>query len=215
MGLLEWWNFLFAAPLLAGVVLAVVFVLSGAAGHDGAGHGHDAAGEGHDAGHSGEDEGIDVLGWFGIGRGVSLGVMLSVLLASWGFLGLVLNVALEPFLRFPVLFVPLAAIGALLGAALVGRTFAGAFSKLTDTSTVTSIHAGGLVGCSGTSVFDVTTDAGSANIRDPFGNIHRVSVRASGSQTIAPNTAVTVLEYRDGVYIVQIAERVDKGAFPT
>jgi hypothetical protein len=211
MGLLEWWNFVFLAPLFAGVVLALVLVFTGLGEH-GAGEGHDAA---HDASHGGDhgDDSFDLLGWFGIGRGVSLTVMLPVLLVSWGLGGLVLNAALEPFLRTPLLFAPLAAIGALLGAALVGRTFSGAFQRLTDAGKTTSIHAGGLVGCSGSSVFDITQDAGTANIRDPFGNIHRVSVRASNSTTIPPNVSVTVLEYRNGVYIVALAERVDKSSF--
>jgi Protein of unknown function (DUF1449) len=202
--LLEWWNFLFAAPLVAGVVFAVVVVVSGFGG-EGSHDGHADAGDyvhvgtdGH--GHGGHD-GFDLLGWFGIGRGVSLSVMLPVLLTSWGLVGLVLNQLFAPVLRVPNIYAPVAALGALLGAAFIGRNFARAFNRLSDTNRKTSVTSGGLVGCLGTAVFQVNSSEGAANIRDPFGNIHRVSVRTRG-EVIAANTGVKVLEFQGGVYVV-------------
>jgi membrane protein implicated in regulation of membrane protease activity len=216
--LLEWWNFMFAAPLVAGVVFAVVVVvtgLGGEGGHDAHadsgdfvlagtdGHAHGPDGDDGD-GHTdveGQQGGFDLLGWFGIGRGVSLSVMLPVLLTGWGLCGLVLNQLFAPVLRVPNIYAPVAALGALLGAAFIARNFARAFNRLSDTNRKTSVKEGGLVGCRGTTVFEVTSDEGAANIRDPFGNIHRVSARTRG-ESIAANTGVTVLEYRGGVYVI-------------
>lgn len=198
MWLLEWWNFVFVAPLIAGIVFAVALVLSGL----GADHASD--GDDGDA-----DEGaFDLLGWFGIGRGVSLTVMLPVLLIAWGITGLMLNALLQPILRLPVLYAPIALLGAIYGMGLAGRSLAKAFVRLTDANRVTSVKAGGLVGCVGSSVFEITVTGGAANIRDPFGNIHRISVRSS-SGVIPANASVTVLEFHKGLYVVQVSDGVD------
>ena len=197
MWLLEWWNFVFVAPLLAGIVFALALVLSG-------------LGADHAAGGDGEaDEGaFDLLGWFGIGRGVSLTVMLPVLLIAWGITGLTLNALLQPILRLPLLYAPIALLGAIYGMGLAGRNLAKAFVRLTDSGRVTSVKAGGLVGCAGSSVFEITVTGGAANIRDPFGNIHRISVRSTGG-VIPANASITVLEFHKGLYVVQVSDGVD------
>ena len=222
MAWLEWWNFMFIAPLGAGVVLAVLVVSSGAfsssdsGGHGDAGHGHGDAGHG-DASHDGHEghfdsnshddgRGFDLLGWFGIGRGVSLGVMLPILLAAWGLSGFLFNLILEPSLRFPSLFAPISVAGAFLGSSFLGRQFAANFIRLADQNRKTSIQSAELVGCFGSSVFEISAGGGAANIKDPFGNIHRVSVISQG-ETINSNVQVRVLEYRGGVYLVQEEEK--------
>jgi Protein of unknown function (DUF1449) len=215
MMLLEWWNFLFAAPLVAGVVFAVIVVFTGLGGegHHGdgdahAGHGDSSEfahtdGHGSDGDASSHDQPFDLLGWFGIGRGVSLSVMLPVLLASWGLSGLVLNQLFAPVLRTPNLYAPLAALGALLGAAFVGRNFARAFRRFSDSNRKTSVHTGELVGCRGTAVFEIDASGGAANIRDPFGNIHRVSARTNGER-IEANSSITVQAFQNGIYLVTV-----------
>ena len=194
--LLEWWNFVFVAPLVAGVVFAVALVLSGL--------GADHVGDDGDA----DDGAFDLLGWFGIGRGVSLTVMLPVLLIAWGITGLTLNALLQPILRLPLLYAPIALLGAIYGMGLAGRNLAKAFVRLTDSGRVTSVKAGGLVGCAGSSVFEITATGGAANIRDPFGNIHRISVRSTGG-VIPANASITVLEFHKGLYVVQVSDGVD------
>ena len=198
MWLLEWWNFVFVAPLVAGIVFAVALVLSGL------GADHAEGGDDGDA----DDGTFDLLGWFGIGRGVSLTVMLPVLLIAWGITGLTLNAILQPILRLPLLYAPIAMLGAIYGMGLAGRSLAKVFVRLTDANRVTSVKAGGLVGCAGNSVFEITVTGGAANIRDPFGNIHRISVRSS-SGVIPPNSNVTVLEFHKGLYVVQVSDQVD------
>ena len=198
MWLLEWWNFVFVAPLLAGIVFAVALVLTGL--------GADHASDGD---HAEADEGaFDLLAWFGIGRGVSLTVMLPVLLIAWGITGLALNALLQPILRLPALYTPIAMLGGVYGMGLAGRNLARAFVRLTDANRVTSVKAGGLVGCEGSSVFEITVTGGAANIRDPFGNIHRISVRSTGG-VIPANANVTVLEFHKGLYVVQLSNGVD------
>ena len=66
MAWLEWQIFLFLAPLLAGLVMAVLVVATGAIG-DG------DAPDVDDMSDADEAHGFDVLGWFGIGKGVQIG----------------------------------------------------------------------------------------------------------------------------------------------
>jgi hypothetical protein len=195
MAWLAWYNFIFLAPLLAGVAMAVLVVATGAIGDGDA----DA-----DDGHSDADDGkgFDVLGWFGIGRGVPLSLMLPVLLCSFGLAGLSFDVLLEPVLRLPVIYAPVAALGGLFVSSLVGRAFAKAFVRFADINRKTSIRGGlDLVGCTGSTVFEVDANNGAANIKDTFGNIHRVSVRSSTA--LKANLPVRVVSADNGIYLVE------------
>jgi hypothetical protein len=195
MAWLAWYNFIFLAPLLAGVAMAVLVVATGAIGDGDA----DA-----DDGHSDADDGkgFDVLGWFGIGRGVPLSLMLPVLLCSFGLAGLSFDVLLEPVLRLPVIYAPVAALGSLFVSSLVGRAFAKAFVRFADINRKTSIRGGlDLVGCTGSTVFEVDANNGAANIKDTFGNIHRVSVRSSTA--LKANLPVRVVSADNGIYLVE------------
>jgi hypothetical protein len=202
MAWLEWYNFLFLAPLLAGVVMAVLVVATGAVGVDGDGHdGHDGH-DPHDMHDGDEGKGFDILGWFGIGRGVPLSLMLPVLLCTFGLAGLTFDVLLEPVLRLPVIYAPIAALGGLFASSLVGRAFAKAFVKFADVNRKTSIRgATDLVGCEGTTVFEVDATNGAANIKDNFGNIHRVSVRSKTH--LKANLPVHVVSADNGIYLVE------------
>jgi hypothetical protein len=200
MSWLEWQNFLFLAPLIAGVALAILVMVTGGFGDSGDGHGDS---DGHDADNIDESQGFDLLGWFGIGKGVSLSLMLPVLLCSFGFVGLFFNLLLEPMLRLVVIYAPIAALGAFFASSLFGRSFAKAFIRFSDVHRKTSIRGGqDLVGCTGSSVFEVDSNSGAANIKDSFGNIHRVVVRSNGS-SFGANVAVRVVAQENGIYVVE------------
>jgi hypothetical protein len=213
MAWLEWWNFMFLAPLLAGVAMAVLVVITGGfdSGHhadgsdadDGSSHSDHADDIGDGDADGDDNHGFDLLGWFGIGKGVSLSLMLPVLLCTFGLAGLTLDVALEPVLRLPALYAPIAALGAVFAASLAGRNFAKAFIKFSDVNRKTSIKSGAdMVGCMGSAVFSINAVGGAANIKDRFGNIHRVVAKTQGS-SIAPNASVKVIAVEQGNYIVE------------
>jgi membrane protein implicated in regulation of membrane protease activity len=217
MAWLEWWNFMFLAPLLAGVAMAVLVVVTGGfdSGDHADGGGDDGVDgtEGHldhaddigdgDAHGGDDDQGFDLLGWFGMGKGVSLSLMLPVLLCTFGLAGLTLDVVLESVLRVPALYAPIAALGAVFASSLAGRSFAKAFVKFADVNRKTSIKSGAdMVGCMGSAVFPIDATGGAANIKDRFGNIHRVVARTSGS-SIAPNSSIKVVAIEQGTYIVE------------
>jgi hypothetical protein len=204
MAWLEWYNFIFLAPLLAGVAMAVLVVATGSVGHGDAGDGDNAShADAHD-GHGDADDGkgFDILGWFGIGRGVPLSLMLPVLLCAFGLAGLTFDVLLEPVFRLPALYAPVAALGGVFASSLVGRAFAQGFVRFVDVNRKTSIRgAVDLVGCTGSTVFEVDTQNGAANIKDAFGNIHRVSVRSK--TPLQANLPVRVVSAENGIYSVE------------
>jgi hypothetical protein len=201
MAWLAWYNFIFLAPLLAGVAMAVLVVATGSIGDGDAGdsdhtdvHGGDSDGD--------ADKGFDILGWFGIGRGVPLSLMLPVLLCTFGLAGLTFDVLLEPVLRTPMIYAPIAALGGLFASSLLGRAFAKGFVRFADVNRKTSIRgAVDLVGCGGSTVFEVGASGGAANIKDAFGNIHRVSVRSN--TPLKANLPVRVVSAENGIYLVE------------
>ena len=221
---LEWWNFMFALPLLAGLILSAVMAFSGL-GTSGTDHATDAHADTdtdtdssdtgssdadhethHDTDHAenGESKGFHLGQLFGLGEGAPLSVMLPMLLSAWGLGGLLLNAILSPVLRFPAVFAPLSVVGGLIVAMFAGRALAGVLKRVLETNRRTNIGRGGLVGCSGHAAFQITPSLGAANVRDPYGNIHRVEARCHEG-VIASGTEILVYDFQepDGVYFVK------------
>jgi membrane protein implicated in regulation of membrane protease activity len=199
--LLDWWNFIFLLPLLAGLVLALGIALSGldAGEHGGAEGGGDDGGDGGEANLL-----LQFLSLFGLGQGVPLSVMLPILLAVWGVSGLILNGLLSPLLP-PTVFAPISIAAGLVLAMLVGRLIATALRRV-FADKETAIRSGGLVGCVGRAVFAITAERGLANIKDPFGNVHRAVCRVyEGQPDIAAGEEILVIEFipEERVYYVK------------
>jgi Protein of unknown function (DUF1449) len=196
MAWLEWQNFLFLAPLITGLLMAVLVVATGAIG-DGDSPDVDDMSDADDA------SGFDVLGWFGIGKGVPFSLMLPVLLCTFGLVGYSLELLiLEPVLRSAIIYAPIAVLGALFGSSIVGRGFAKGFVKFTDANRKTAVKTSAdFIGCFGTTVFEVDSSNGAANIKDGFGNIHRVVARAKNG--IASNKPVRVVAVENSIFLVE------------
>ncbi len=208
--LLEWHNFIFALPLFVGLLLSVGIVFSGlgASGDasDGPNAPEDAGQETSDPaqqGHHGAWLGT-VGGWFGLGKGASLALLLPILLATWGLIGLLVNAALSSWMT-PALFFPIAAVLGLLGAGLVGNGVASAVQSL-QRQQGRNVRRQDLVGCGGRAAFRIDADGGAANIRDKTGNIHRVVCKTlPGEAPIENGTQILVVDFdpQQGTYYVQ------------
>ncbi len=216
--LMEWWNFIFALPLAVGLLLGVLFVLTGfidtgdlSGGDHTDAHGGDAhaGGEHHAETTDGSDDHhslLDFVKVFGIGTGVPITVLLPTLMMVWGLVGLGMNQLLQPLLKLPALYAPLSAGLAIGGMALFGQ-FAGALARrlgLFDTTRAPTRHD--LVGCSGHAVYSITETEGTANIKSHTGDILRVSCRtAPGQPPIPAGTELLVIGYNEaeGDYIVE------------
>lgn len=254
--LLEWWNFIFALPLAAGLLLGLGLALSGliddlghsdetgAGAHDG--HidvhdihdihdihmdAHDAHGASltHDTGTTGDhvpvmpheshpelvkshesDSGssplAQLMALFGLGIGLPLSLGFPTLMILWGASGLIANGLLSPLLRLPALYVPVSILLSLVAMAVGGRMAALTFRRAVGNNQPLAVKRGGLVGSTGYAAFEINSEGGAANVKDPFGNIHRVVCRTlPGEKPVEAGTEIIIVRFEPeaGFYYVE------------
>jgi len=222
LNLLEWWNFMFLLPIVSGLVLAFALSLTGAVGESGDAGGELADGDGEfgdadadaefaDDGHGSEHSASaigQVLGFFGLGQGIPLSVMLPILFLSQGLSGILLNRILAKFLPVPAIFAPISLAISILLAALIGQGLAKAMKPLFIGKS-SSVTSKGLVGSLGKVIYAVSPTGGVVHVKDRYGNIHRLSCRGyPDSKKISPGSEVLVLEYlpEKGIYYVESSD---------
>lgn len=210
--LLEWHNFIFALPLAVGLLLSVGIVFSGL-GTSGETTGTpDAQGSSEDGSHESGDDTPQaapsvlgtVGGWFGFGKGASLALLLPILLATWGLVGLLVNTALDAWLP-PAVFFPIAVALGLLAAGLAGNGVASVVQGLARQQRP-NVRRQDLVGCGGRAAFRIDASGGVANVRDKTGNIHRVVCKTlPGEAALEAGREILVVDFdpQQGIYYVQ------------
>jgi membrane protein implicated in regulation of membrane protease activity len=183
--LFQWWNFIFALPLVLGLLLGLVVVTTGLAGGDGETD-NDSDGDVNT-----ESPLFRILNSFGIGEGVPLLVMLPILFVIWGVVGLLFNqlLAVPRFLLVSILI-------SLLATAYAGQGLSKLMKRIfKDTSQ--AVDSKSLVGTTGSVVYAVTPTGGVVHVRDKSGNIHRVVCRSLEGETIQPNEQILVVDFDD------------------
>jgi membrane protein implicated in regulation of membrane protease activity len=212
--LLEWHNFIFALPLAVGLLLSIAIAFSGfgPSGEATQSDEHGAPDTVEDAdndpspAHNPHGSMLGALGgWFGLGKGASLTLLLPILLSTWGLVGLLVNTALDSWLP-PAVFFPIAAILGLLGAGLAGNGVASVVQNLLRQEG-RNVRKQDLVGCGGRAAFRIDGSGGVANIRDKTGNIHRVVCKTlPGEPPIDGGTEILVVDFdpSQGTYFVQV-----------
>jgi len=228
--LLQWWNLLYAIPLVISLVWIVATIASGI--DSGADHAGDA-GDGHDLGHDGHADGGDsghgdghadghdsshgdgdhdhgdvgdrLLVLLGLSR-VPVTLIIGVFLLYWGAFGLVMNRALEGLLRFPAVYIwPSMAVTFVLTAVLTRITSAIVARVMPGTETYAPDRIG-LVGSIGHAVYRVNEDSGTVNIQDGYGTVHRVQAKTeSNASPIGPGVEVIAVDFdeQDGRFVVR------------
>ena len=203
MNWLEWYNFIFALPLAVGLLLSLGVVFAGVGTeHDSSHHSGDHAGDHH--GHGEQSPMGQIAAFFGFGQGTSLTLLVPLLLAAWGLSGLLGNQVMGRFLP-PAVYFPISALLGLVVAALSGRSIAGLVRRLA-LDRKSAVGEGGLRGCGGRAVFAITQTGGVANVRDRFGNIHRIVCQTlSGEADIPADAEILVVDFdrEKKVYLVQ------------
>lgn len=183
--ILQWWNFIFALPLVLGLLLGLIVVATGVAGSEGDTD-NDADGD-----VDSDSPIFRVLNFFGIGQGVPLLIMLPILFVIWGVVGLLFN----QLLAMPQLFV-VTLLMSLLTTAYAGQGLSKLMRRIfKDTSQTVSSES--LVGMMGSVVYAVSATGGVVHVRDKSGNIHRVVCKSLESETIEPNEEILVVDFDD------------------
>lgn len=208
--LLAWWNLVFLLPGAAGLCLAFLSTV-GAHGDDASAHPAAEAYEGaaHDADHG--PLGF-ALGLLGVGR-VPLGLLLTVLLTTYGAIGLAANRALTSLPALLPVSLVIAAGGSLLVSALVSRVLARIAPR--DETYASSFES--LVGCSGKVVSLLPAAEGYARVQDHFGNMQEVRCKNLASTPLRPGERVVVARVESDqrlCLVVEVAEeesRMEKG----
>ncbi len=156
---------------------------------------------------------IEILGWFGLGK-IPLLLLLATDLSLWGFLGWVLNVALnlpgQPLAT--IVFFGSGAIAFVLGGFLtrpLGKIFIASFGE--DAS------SDRLVGCIGTVSSSLIPKADSRKIGqvdavDPARNLVTINAVVPNFATVIPQRGeeVLIIDYDSPIYIVVANDSIDR-----
>ncbi|TMB07084.1 MAG: DUF1449 family protein [Deltaproteobacteria bacterium] len=203
-GLLGWWNLVFLLPGAAGLCLGFLSTLSArgddAGAHPAADADSEAAREA-DADHDPLGFGLALLG---VGR-VPLGFLLTVLLTTYGAIGLVTNRILPSMPALLPVSLALAASGSLLVSALLSRLLA----RIAPRDEMDASAFESLVGCSGTVVALLPAAEGYAQVQDQYGNVQEVRCKDVSSTPLRPGERVVIARVESGqrlCLVVKLAE---------
>lgn len=145
---------------------------------------------------------LKFLNLFGIGMGLPLTMALPLLMVVWGAVGLIANRVLAPLLPAPALFASLSMGIALFTMALTGRTAGRIIRRVLRDEAPQVVDKYGLVGSTGRAVYEITADGGVAQVRDRYGNLHRIVCRAvPGEPTIPADTPILVARYDEQTHL--------------
>ncbi|GIV09894.1 MAG: hypothetical protein KatS3mg019_1985 [Fimbriimonadales bacterium] len=145
---------------------------------------------------------LQFLNLFGIGMGLPISMALPLLLMIWGAVGLMSNGIVGPLLKIPALYAPLSCVIALIAMALVGRTAGMTIRRILREEAAPVVDKYGLIGATGYAVYEVTHEGGVAQVRDRYGNLHRIVCRAAPSEpTIPANTPILVARYEEHTHL--------------
>ncbi|HEV2293476.1 MAG TPA: hypothetical protein VGR35_06440 [Tepidisphaeraceae bacterium] len=164
-------------------------------------HGHAAAhGHEHEQGHASAAQREPsmhetLLNLVGVGR-APLGIVLMILLMSWGFIGFSINQIVRPIVpadwMVALASLPLAAFGSVAVTGGIARLVA----RLLPTTTTTAHRRRELCGCVGEAMYEITSNFGMVAVRDRDGNHYQLPCRVSADRgPIAKGEPVLLVRY--------------------
>lgn len=211
MSWLEWWNFMFLLPLIVGLVLGVALVATGALGDLSGLEGGDNP-EGFASDSSGQLDTSagnalsQILSFFGLAQGVPISVMLPILLMSGGLSGLIFNSVFALLFQSPLFFATFSLMMSFVLTAFLGQGIAKLLRRFFQPNSG-AIGAADLIGREAKAVYAISEHAGVAHVKDPFGNIHRITCRAlTAPGEIPAGKAIIIKDYdpHSGAYLVEL-----------
>lgn len=227
--LLQWWNLIYAVPLVVSLVWIVATIASGTdsgadhGGHDFGHDGHaDVAADGHgdhlgDSHSDGQDSshgegdhhhavtGDKLLVLLGLNR-VPVTLIIGVFMLFWGAFGLVLNRALEGSLRYPAVYIWPSMLVTLVLTIVLTRITAAVVARVMPGTESYATRRTGLIGLLGHAVYKVTESSGTVNVKDTYGTVHRVQAKTEPeADPLGSGVEVIIVDFdeEDRRYVVR------------
>lgn len=222
---LQWWNVIYLAPLVISLIWILATVMGGlSSGGADAGDGVDA-GDGADVGSDGGDasDGIDgadgtdgdsgdasghdadtghvsdfghiMSHVFGIGQ-VPISLLLGIYMFCWGACGMAMNQLFSGMLKSPVFYVWPSMGATFIISFVITRSMAAIVAKMMPSEETFGVTRQDLIGLTGKAVYAITEKAGTVDISDKYGTVHRTQAKTGvGGGAIPSGTKVLVLDY--------------------
>ncbi len=153
----------------------------------------------------GSDPGLLVgsLVFLGVGR-APLVMLLQILLLLWGLIGLALHQTLNAAGPLALAWsVPLTLLLSVLGT----RSFAVLFGRFFRQKETYALKRNDLLGRTGKVVYDVTPEEGTVNVRDQYGNLHRIRARSLDGR-LESGQEIVVVGYDSRTNLYQVDDSV-------
>ncbi len=226
---LQWWNVIYLAPLIISLIWIIATTMGGLSsssadagdgidagdgvdmGGDGAdvgdgvdGDAGDASGHDADAGH-GSDFGHIMSHIFGIGQ-VPLSLLLGIYMFCWGACGMAMNQLFSGMLKYPAIYIWPSLGATFVISFIVTRSMAAIVAKMMPREETFGVSRQELVGLTGKAVYAITAKAGTVDISDKYGTVHREQAKTgAGDEIIPAETRVLILDYdkSDNKFIVK------------
>ena len=226
---LQWWNVIYLAPLIISLIWIIAMTMGGLSsssadagdgidagdgvdmGGDGAdagdgidGDAGDASGHDGDAGHS-SDFGHIMSQIFGIGQ-VPISLLLGIYMFCWGACGMAMNQLFSGMFVYPAIYIWPSLGATFVISFIVTRSMAAIVAKMMPKEETFGISRQDMVGMTGKAVYAISENAGTVDIHDKYGTVHREQAKTgTGDEIIPAETRVLILDYdkSDNKFIVK------------
>lgn len=155
-------------------------------------HGHAAASP-HPAA-SQQDWSDKLMGLLGLGAG-PITLIVGLYMLFWGTFGLLVNSICRDAGMLPAVYILPSLAATFVATTIVTRLSAGILGKYMPTTESFAISVADLIGREGLVIHLVTEKAGTVDVTDAYGTVHRRTARTEpGAAEITPNTKILVVD---------------------
>lgn len=174
-----------------------------ASGHDAQGHSHDA--QTHDASRD-DNFGNRIMNILGLGQ-IPITLLIGIFMLTWGAFGMITNRFLEGIMKFPLIYIWPSLGITFITSLFFTRIMTAVVARIMPQTETYGISRLELVGSFGHTIYPVSEKAGTVDIKDTYGTVHRVQAKTESSdETISSGQEVLIIDFdeEDKRFIVRI-----------
>jgi membrane protein implicated in regulation of membrane protease activity len=172
--------------------------------HDGAVH-HDVNGHSHhhDSGSNSDDvgRGQSIFTWLinvlGLGQ-IPITLLIGMFLLCWGAVGMTANQILAGIMKYPAIYIWPSLAVTFFSSFIVTRALVAIVVRCIPETETFGVSRLQLVGSLGKTVFSTSANAGTVDIKDQYGTVHRVQAKTEdGKDAIPSGREVIIIDFDD------------------